>query len=146
MSELLGGDAVDKLSELLVRQFGVSFGGDFLHYSKMDGDDEKIFLFSGSNQPDLRAEWIGLHLGTVIKGVFQPTIEGAQLLGPNASKGKVSVSKNDSRRIFRGEEVEVSDSDNQCVLVESGGVFICAGSIESGRISGFIPASRKILN
>lgn len=105
-------------------------------------DGVKYFLFSGDENPGLDIEWTGLHIGTIIGGVFQPTIEGAQLLGPSAGKNVVSVSREEAEKLMSGEEIGVETSDEGVVLLEVEGLFFGAGKSEKGKIKQFITKSR----
>lgn len=144
MAELLSGrDAGDFLGEVRAA-FGASFDESRRFFSKRDGEELRVFLYSGDSLPDLKVEWIGLHVATLSPRGLLLTIEGAQLVGPSAERGVVSVSGETAKELMSGREVKMDGYAPRQVLIESEGEFICGGSTADGVITPYVPKSRRL--
>ncbi|MFH1834810.1 MAG: hypothetical protein ABH851_01325 [Methanobacteriota archaeon] len=134
---------MSEMEEIVGRQFkAVVPKGEYLYRETKGG--VKYFLYTGCENPGLDVEWTGLHIGTLVEGVFQPTIEGAQLLGPSAGKNVVSVSREEAEKLMSGEEIMVENSVEGVVLLEVEELFFGAGKSEKGKIKQFITKSRLL--
>ena len=124
--------------------FGTVFPKDQIFYSKKEKEGIKVFLYSGKSRPKIKAEWIGLHVGTIDSKGFAPTIEGAQLLGLHAKINVLSIPRDDALMIMSGETATCKSSDEGYVLLEMDGVFFGAGYVKDGKINPLISPSRRI--
>ncbi|MFH1788327.1 MAG: hypothetical protein ABH834_02990 [Candidatus Altiarchaeota archaeon] len=135
--------SVAEVNGMVKKQFGSAFLQDFVFYCKQGKDGVKVFIYSGSSAPNVKAEWIGLHVGTVDSAGFAPTIEGAQLLGAKATKGVVSLTSDEALALMSGEDLAKKTGFEGYVLLEVDGVFLGAGLSQHDKIISLTPASRR---
>jgi NOL1/NOP2/fmu family ribosome biogenesis protein len=78
---------------------------------------------------------------------FRFSLEGAQLLGPQASKNIIELDLEERNAWFRGEELEADESFNgQYVLLKSGNDFCGVGRVKNEKIMNYLSKSRKLTN
>lgn len=126
--------------------FGSSFSTEdrvLVHRKKRNID--RIFIYSGSSLPEVRAEWIGLHFVTVDERGIVPTIEGAQLIGETAAKQVVDVSTSQALELFNGADSISCEQGEGIVIIRLEGLFIGVGLADGNRLHNLLPISRRIV-
>jgi len=132
-----------ELEAAVKARFGVSLSSKLKFYFKKEKRGLKIFAYSGNLLPKLMFDRVGLHVGDLADGSFQPTIEGAQLL-EKATKNVVEVSREQAENYFEGEDLEVEGLETGAVLLKLEDKIIAAGEAEEGKIKNTVPKSRRI--
>jgi len=112
-------DEVEALAKTIKTRLGCSLPEGMLFYIKNEKKSKKIFAYTGDFPPKLPFDWIGVHFGDMQDGEFIPSIEGAQIIGRNATKNIVELSDEDARKYFRGEDLESSNEDETVVLLKT---------------------------
>lgn len=142
MRKELSKKEVDGLSKKIQDQYGFKINPNLRYFAKDEKEGMKIFLYSGSEIPEIPIEWVGLHFGTQVEDKFQPSIDGAQLMNA-ASKNILQVSRQEVEEIMKGNEIKY---DGECsgVIILKSGDFASIGMAGGGRITSMVSKSRRI--
>lgn len=136
------------IRQQLVDQFGITelFDDKVLFcFNKK----ERVYLANKElfdvQQDELRTNMFGLYIGTFMIDGFRLSIEGAQLLGPQATKNILSLSKDLRDAWLKGEELEASNHDDDCyLLLKYENDFLGVGKKKGERVLNYLPKSRKL--
>lgn len=85
----------------------------------------------------------GLYFGEYRTHAVRPSMDGALLIGPYATKGVVTITQNQSTRWLQGETLEVEDEQRGYVIVSDGRRFLGCGSLSKGTLLSFVPKVRR---
>lgn len=113
---------------------------------------EKLYICNAEifeqEQDKLRVNAFGLYVGTFMTDGFRLSLEGVQLLGPQATKNvlELDIDKRDSW--IRGEEIylDTKELDGNYVLVKWNTDFIGCGKVKDGLLLNYLSKSRKLTN
>jgi len=111
---------------------------------------EKIYLGTRAmeNLPlgEIRINTIGCYFGEYKGGDLRLSIEGAQMIGPHATKNIVEIDRPETEQWMKGEMVVKETGLSGFVLIKHGKDFIGCGKITGdGRILNFVPKTRRIV-
>ena len=142
-SEKIGEKGLGELAGAIKRQFGCILPDGFDFYGKKEKHGKKIFAFSGDRLPKVPASWIGVHFGTLMQDGFQPSIEGAIMLGEKATKNVFEVGVEEARRYFDGGDITLpAHADGTVLLAAQNNVFAPAQA-SGAAAENILPKSRK---
>lgn len=85
----------------------------------------------------------GLYFGEYRPHVVRPSMDGAQLIGPHATKGVVTITKEQTARWLQGQSIETEDEQRGYVIVSDGRSFLGCGSLSNGTLLSFVPKVRR---
>lgn len=137
------------LRQTLEAQFGVTelFEDKVLYCINKK---ERVYLTNresfDEDQEALRVNAFGLYIGTYMPDGFRLSLEGAQLLGPRATKGIVSITVTQRNAWFKGEDLNAPESFDNYVLLQQGKDFCGVGKVKNGRIMNYLSKARKLTN
>ncbi len=141
--EFLQAKKVKELRKEMVEQWGTAFG-DGYHFFKTGKD--KIFIVSkGVQKIDLqklkKIDRIGLYVAEWKNDQLRLSVEGAQLIGPDAAKNIVGLTKEQVKEYFKGNDIEIAlpFQDNPFVLLRYGTDFLGCAKYKEGRLLNFLP-------
>ena len=126
-------------------------------------DKSFVFLLSNKNKlyiaekdignidfSRLRIDNVGLYVATVDDKGIRLSIEGSQMLGPQAKKNIVELSEDEMRDWFRGVDIKKAPEDlDGCegfVILKHNKDFIGCGKVTEKGILNFVPKTRRILS
>ena len=90
-----------------------------------------------------KVELAGLYLGELGPNGFRLSLDGAQLLGPRATKQVVSLTSAQAEAWLGGESVDIEDSRSGYVIVRHESDILGCGSLSGGRLHNFLPKDRR---
>lgn len=130
--------------QVLNEQFG--FESKF-EYEIYEGKDEKIYLINRETAEfdisKLNVNTMGLYVGKWKHG-FRCSIEGAQLIGPLATKNVFEISDGLLKLWIRGHDTEVESELEGFVLIRNGDDFYGCGKIKDGKLYNYVPKIRRL--
>jgi NOL1/NOP2/fmu family ribosome biogenesis protein len=132
----------EELAGKIESQFGFKLDSQPKYYLKEEKEGRKIFLYTASSLPELDAAWLGLHYGTLIDGLFCPSIEGAMLM-KTAGRNAIEVSRKELEELMRGNDIENKKGLSGYVIVKTG-EMACPAMAKEGRLASMTPKSRRI--
>ncbi len=111
---------------------------------------EKIYLITRSvdqfplDQINLNSA--GLYIAELKNGQIRLSIEGAQLIGPFASKNICEVQENKAKDWLQGKDIEVEGSFDGFVIIKQGNDFLGSGKFKDGVVFNYVPKTRRIFD
>ncbi|MBW2996988.1 hypothetical protein KY349_01465 [Candidatus Woesearchaeota archaeon] len=122
-------------------------------------DRSFVFLLSNKNKlyvadkdigsidtSKLRVDNVGLYVATIDHKGTRLSIEGSQILGPDAKKNVIDIDAQELREWFRGNDLEKQTDTREFVILKHNNDFVgCGKSTEKG-ILNFVPKTRRILS
>jgi NOL1/NOP2/fmu family ribosome biogenesis protein len=119
-----------------------------LDYAVLKNKDNKIYLinkqFAEIELSKLRINNIGLYFGQMLNSELRLSIEGSQIIGPNAKKNILEITPKQSRVWLRGEDLETDEKLNGFVLIKYKNDFFGTGKIKQGNVLNFVPKGRRL--
>ncbi len=85
----------------------------------------------------------GLYIGELKTHTIRLSLDGAQLLGPYATKQIIQLSAEDAKAWFNGKTIQIKDARHGYVIVKQGVDILGCGSLSNGRLQSYIPKSRR---
>lgn len=109
---------------------------------------DKIYLCSKSvfelDLKNLRIDTIGLYFGRIVPKGLRLSIEGAQIIGPYATKGILSISHEQMKDWISGLDVATDDKDISYKLLKYEDIFVGCGYVKDGKILNYVPKNRRL--
>jgi NOL1/NOP2/fmu family ribosome biogenesis protein len=139
---------IHAMHDFLISQYGVSFAsGTFLLHTK----DNKIFLLSPKaeefRQHLQRINSQGLYVGEFNDDFTQIrlSIEGSQIIGPNATRGIYELTKEELQLWSRGESLPMDvEPQKGYLIMKYGSDFYGVGRFKQDQILNFVPKVRRL--
>jgi NOL1/NOP2/fmu family ribosome biogenesis protein len=85
----------------------------------------------------------GLYIGEYSPKAFRLSMDGAQLLGPYATKQIVKLNDDQAETWLQGESVNYEDKQRGYVIVVHNNTIIGCGSLSQGKLRSFVPKVRR---
>ncbi|MDO8740812.1 MAG: hypothetical protein Q7J54_04560 [Candidatus Woesearchaeota archaeon] len=120
-----------------------------LDYSFLESDENKIYLINKDiakiDLSKLRLSSVGLYFGRIGENGFEPSIEGSQMIGPDAKKNVVLLNDEEVKKWLRGEDIEKETNYKGIVLLKNNeNDFLGCGRIKNGKIINLVPKERRL--
>jgi NOL1/NOP2/fmu family ribosome biogenesis protein len=110
---------------------------------------EKIFAITRDiaavDLKELRINSIGLYIAEVKNDQLRLSIEGAQLIGPSATKNVLELSTEQLKQWFQGQDIKAEGNYEGFVILKHGNDYIGSGKYKEGYILNFVPKARRLL-
>jgi len=144
--KILNKKAVKEILALIKKQWEAA--SVELNYAFLRGKDNKLFIinkdFVKVPLEKLRINKIGLYFGQLLVNELRLSIEGSQLVGPNARKNILNITEDQSKAWLRGEDLETEEKFSGFVLIRYSNDFLGTGKYREGKIFNFIPKGRRL--
>ena len=148
--EILNGKRTKVIAELLKEQWG--YDHRFETGLLQKGDD--LFLVTKDvckvDLQKFNVNSLGAYLGEMKHGSLRLSIEGSQIVGPEAQKNVLEIDAEQLRQWLGGKDLELSDSfdcadgeKSRFVIMKHERDFLGCGRIKDGRVLNFVPKSRR---
>jgi NOL1/NOP2/fmu family ribosome biogenesis protein len=85
----------------------------------------------------------GLYFGEYRPHAVRPSMDGAQLIGPYATKGVVTITIEQAKHWLQGESITTEEDGRGYVIVSDGHRFLGCGSLSNGTLLSFVPKVRR---
>ncbi|MEM4336701.1 MAG: hypothetical protein QXG86_01730 [Candidatus Woesearchaeota archaeon] len=139
---------IKEIRKKIEEQWGCDFISDnvFVLSSK-----NKIYLLSKDvekiNFKNMRISSAGLYFAEISEnGELRLSIEGAQLIGRDATKNVVNLTTDQVKNWLRGNDLDINTGKNCFVILKHGSDFLGTGRAKQNKIINFIPKTRRILS
>ena len=93
---------------------------------------------------NLRINSIGLYIAEVKNGQLRLSIEGAQLIGPTATKNVCELSEEQLKEWFKGNDLKMEGTYEGFVILKNGTDYVGSGKYKEGLIMNFVPKARRL--
>lgn len=143
--KILNSREIKRVMELIESQWGAKLKLDYVF---LKNQKNRIFMINRSigkiELSKLRINSIGMYLCEIDEKGIRLSIEGSQIVGPNASKNIAEVDEKQVRQWLRGEDLEISGNYSGFVLLRHKNDFLGAGRYREGKILNYVSKSRRI--
>ena len=142
--KILNSRELKKFQELVEKQFGARFPSEYVFLengTKFYISNREVFDFDAS---ELRVNSLGLYIAEVKGMDIRLSVEGSQMIGPNATKNVLSIDDSQLKEWLRGNELESSEDFKGFVIIKHDNDFFACGKNVKGRILNYLPKTRRI--
>lgn len=130
---------------IIERQWGCRWETDLVF---LKSRKNKIYLVTRDVERvldhGLRIDSMGLYLGEVKGDEMRLSIEGSQLLGPQATRNVLQLTDEDFGRWMLGEDLMREHDERAFVLLSHNDDFCGCGRHKDGVIKNFVPKTRRV--
>jgi NOL1/NOP2/fmu family ribosome biogenesis protein len=110
---------------------------------------ERIYVINRDiekvDMTNLRVNSMGLYIAEVKNDQLRLSIEGSQLIGPGATKNVHELSKEQLRKWFMGQDIDVEGPYEGFVILKYENDYVGSGKFKEGLILNFVPKTRRLL-
>jgi len=137
-----------EINRLVNEQWGATLDKSLVF---LMNNKEKLYIANPDiNKTDfskMKIDSIGLYFCTVSEDSVRLSIEGSQIIGPEAKKNVIDISDDELREWFRGQDIvrEVTGCTG-AVILRHGKDFVGCGKVTAKGILNFVPKPRRILS
>ena len=132
-----------RLRQMIEAQWGE---GTSPHGVFLQNNSGKVYLASSDlsrlDLEKLRIESVGAYIAEVGEDI-RLSIEGSQLIGPSATRNVAEVSEEDAKSWLKGQDLAINLQASGFVIIKQGKDFFGSGRYSRGRITNFVPKSRR---
>lgn len=144
--KILNGKEIKKIFELIEEQWGAKLS---LDYGFLKNPKNRIFIVSKDiskiDISKLRLNSVGMYFCEVDNLSIRLSIEGSQIVGPKAAKNVVELSEEETKRWFKGEDLERECKNCKgFVILKHNNDFLGTGKYINGRILNYVGKSRRV--
>lgn len=93
----------------------------------------------------LKINNLGLYFAKYRNNEIRLSIEGSQIIGPNAKKDVLELSEEQIKNYIKGEGIEVKKEDSGFLLIKNNDDFFGCSKIKNNRLLNFFPKARRII-
>ena len=129
-------ERVEEVQKLLKEQFGI----EELSFQLEERGKGRFYAFTCDFEGSHHR---GIYFGTLERGGFRLSIDGAALAGRLATRNVVEVDDREAERWMRGEDIE-GRGIRGYVLIKWRGFFIGCGRGDGEKIRNFVAKNRRI--
>jgi len=142
--EILNSKKIKELHLKLKEQFGFDNKLDYVFLKSKKG---RIYIVTKEIQKvkydEFRMDTLGNYFASEEKDDIRLSIEGSQLIGPDAKKNVLELNDEKFKQWFKGEDVEVKDEQG-FQIIKHNDDFVGCGKAGNGILRNFIPKTRRI--
>lgn len=143
--EILNSKKVKEIHEKLKKQFGFD---KKLDYAFLKSNKGKIYIvtkdIANVDYENLRIDSMGNYFAAEEKNEIRLSIEGSQVIGPDAKENVLELNREQFVQWFKGEDLEISNEINGFQIIKHNKDFIGTGRAGAGKLRNFIPKTRRI--
>lgn len=133
------------LLELLKKQFGFE---EKLDYVFLINNKNKVFIankdIANIDLNKIRINSIGLYIAEFKNNEVRLSIEGSQIIGPNAKKNIVELDEKQAREWLKGKDIEKKTEEQGFVILKHNNDYLGSGKVKQNIILNFVPKIRRL--
>ena len=144
--KILNSREIKEIYELIDDQWGAKIK---LDYGFLKNNKNRIFIVSKDiskiDISKLRLNSVGMYFCEVDGMGIRLSIEGSQIVGPQAKKNIVELNEEETKRWFKGEDIEKECKDCKGFLIlKNKNDFLGSGKYSNGKILNYVGKSRRV--
>ncbi len=145
-AEFMGSREVKVFLRAVEEQYGAV--PDVFSECAFSQNKERISMVSRDldkvNFENFRINSLGLYIAELKNGQLRLGMEGAQLVGPVATKNVCELSTEQMKDWLRGQDLTVEGVYSGFVILKHGTDFIGSGKFKEGIIMNYVPKARRL--
>src|SRR3989338_3119504 len=143
--KILNKKGVKHILDAIEKQWGAGFDTGNAFFQKENG---KIYLmnrgFSRIDADKLRINSLGLYLGEMKDGELRLSIEGSQIIGPDAKKNVMELNEAETKEWMRGTDLENESEMKGFVIMKNNEDFLGCGKVTQKKVLNFVNKARRV--
>lgn len=144
--KILNSREIKEIYKLVEKQWGAKIK---LDYGFLKNNKNRIFIInrdiSKIDISKLRLNSVGMYFCEDDRAGIRLSIEGSQIIGPKATKNVVKLDEDETRRWFKGEDLEKECRNcSGFVILKSKNDFLGSGKYSNGRILNYVGKTRRV--
>lgn len=144
--KILNSKEIKEIYGLIEKQWGVKIK---LDYGFLKNTKNRVFVvnkdISKIDTLKLRINSVGMYFCEMDDKGIRLSIEGSQMIGPKATKNIVELDDEETRRWFRGEDLEKECADCMgFVILKSKNDFLGTGKYANKKILNYVGKTRRV--
>ena len=144
--KILNNKEIKEILKLIEKQWGAKITMDF---GFLRSQKNRVFIISKDiskiDVSNLRLNSVGMYFCEVDGVGIRLSIEGTQIVGPKATKNVVELDYDDTRKWFKGEDVEKECSNcSGFVILKHNKDFLGTGRYTKGKILNHVSKTRRV--
>ena len=144
--KILNNKEIKEIISLIEQQWGARME---LDYGFLKNSNGRVFIISKDiakiDASKLRLNSAGIYFCEIDKKGIRLSIEGSQIVGHKATKNIVEINEEETRKWFRGEDLEKNCSNcSGFVILKNNNDFLGTGKYSNGKILNYVGKTRRV--
>ena len=144
--KILNNKEIKEILKLIEKQWGAKIK---LDYGFLKNNKNRIFVInkdiSKIDTSKLRLNSVGMYFCEDDRTGIRLSIEGSQIVGPKASKNVVELNEEETRKWFKGEDLEKNcENCNGFLILKNNKDFLGNGKYANGKIFNYVGKTRRV--
>ena len=144
--KILNNKEIKEIYKLIEKHWGAKVK---LDYGFLKNNKNRVFVISNDiskiDISKLRLNSVGMYFCEFDSLGIRLSIEGSQIIGPKAEKNIVELDEEETKRWFKGEDIEKECKDCRgFVILRHGNDFLGTGKYSNKRILNYVSKTRRI--
>ena len=144
--KILNNKEIKEIYKLIEKQWGSKLK---LDYGFLKNNKNRIFVVSKDisriELSKLRLNSVGMYFCEIDDRGIRLSIEGSQIVGPKATKNIVELDEEDTKKWFKGEDLEKYCSGcGGFIILKNKNDFLGTGKYVNGKILNYVSKTRRV--
>ena len=144
--KILNNRDIKEIYHMIEEQWGAKIK---LDYGFLKNNKDRVFVISKDiskiETSKLRINSAGMYFCEVYSNGIRLSIEGSQIVGAKATKNVVELSEEETKRWFKGDDLEKECRDcSGFVILRHGKDFLGNGKYANGKILNYVSKTRRV--
>ena len=114
----------------------------------LKNNKKKLYMvnrdISELDEKNLRVDSLGLYIATVKKDFVRLSIEGSQILGPEAKKNVYEMDEEETEQWMSGYDLDIDENLRGPYIIKKDNFYLGCGVAKNKKILNYVPKERRI--
>jgi NOL1/NOP2/fmu family ribosome biogenesis protein len=154
--KILNSRETKHIVEIMSEQYGYEYKKAAHEYAFLMNKDNRIYLVSRNIEimpyHEFKIDSVGMYLGELYKESLRLSIEGAQMIGPDATKSVIELDDEQMVEWIKGKDIDLEFEDSKHFLIVKNvnkitgkTDFIGTGKYKDGKLLNYVSKSRRLV-
>jgi len=143
--KILNKKEIKNIFSIIKKQFGVDVDLDYVF---LISNKNKIYIVNKEafkiELDKLRISSLGLYFGELRDDSLRLSMEGSQLLGPEAKENVIGLDDKQAREWLRGFDLDLDSKEKGFVIIKHKNDFLGCGKAVQNKILNYVPKTRRV--
>ena len=143
--KILNSREIKEILKLIEKQWGAKLKPN---YAFLQNNKNRVFIInkeiSKIDISKLRINTIGIYFCEVDKVGIRLSIEGSQIVGPEATKNIAEITETQTKQWLKGEDLETKENYSGFVIIKHQNYFLGTGKFKENKVLNYVGKSRRI--
>ena len=143
--KILNSKGIKEIFKLIENQWGAKLK---LDYAFLRNPKNRIFIIEKDIEKiesnKLRINSIGMYFCEIDKSGIRLSIEGSQIIGPEATKNIVEINEEQTKKWLNGQDLEIKGNYSGFIIIKHNNDFLGTGKYKDGKILNYVSKSRRV--